>query len=160
MSSELLPIIVKVHGKTYNVLPLSPGLNALRTNADLILPPPAAFANMKGSSSPQYPRFTSTGCNWTAVFAAIRQPLNLWDCWGPGNLGDYSSVDSLWDAWDTGRIVVGVGQKPPLRLVEEEWGEKKKTDTQKGRQQMWRIKGNTLVGRHLLRSSCSVFSRS
>ena len=146
----LTPVTVTVLNKTYTVLPLSPGPTPLRTNADLILPASVAFTDLKDSSVPRYPTFTARSCNWTSVLSMVRQPQHLWTCWGPGSLGEYDTIEALWEAWDVGRTVPGVGQKPPLRLIEEEWGEKKKTATQKGRQQVWRPKGNNTVRTHVL----------
>ncbi|KAF8268134.1 hypothetical protein EI94DRAFT_1700470 [Lactarius quietus] len=36
--------------------------------------------------------------------------------------GDYPDIKSLWQAWEEGMFVEGVGCTPPLRLIDEKWG--------------------------------------
>ncbi|THH15033.1 hypothetical protein EUX98_g9527 [Antrodiella citrinella] len=145
-SSELVPQLVQHAGTQYTVLPLSPGLNPPRTNMDLILPPAAAFRALdpralSNATPPQYPVFTHITCNWSAILKAIKQPSQVWSTWCPKSLGAYVDIQAVWDTWDVGCIVPGVGHMPPLRLIESEWGGLKST-TGKGRQQLWRPKNN------------------
>ncbi|KAH9049989.1 hypothetical protein EDB84DRAFT_1585396 [Lactarius hengduanensis] len=93
----------------------------------------------------RYPAFTSRNCNWTSVFAMIKQPALLWKAWRPESLGSYPNVRLLWQAWDEGTLIEGVGRKPPLRLVDEEWGSQKHWQTSKGRLPSWRPHQNASV---------------
>ncbi|KAH8997106.1 hypothetical protein EDB86DRAFT_3153509, partial [Lactarius hatsudake] len=67
----------------------------------------------------------------------IKQPALLWKVWQPESLGSYLNVRLLWQAWDEGTLIEGVGRKPPLRLVDEEWGLQKHWQTSKGRLPSW-----------------------
>jgi hypothetical protein len=138
-----LPILVTHTGGTFYVLPLSPP--PLRTPFDLILPPPIAFCAPGGSSSAQYPAFDTGHCSWHAIFKLILQPDMLWDTWGPRSLGAYPDVKSLWETWDEGASVDGVGRGPPLRLVESEWGRHEDKRTGKGKLPAWRPRKNKTV---------------
>ncbi|KAF8259286.1 hypothetical protein EI94DRAFT_1468862, partial [Lactarius quietus] len=89
-----------------------------------------------------YPTFTPASCGWHAIFGCISQPALLWDCWGPRNLGDYPDVLTLWKSWDEGMKIEGVGQLPPLRLVDARWGCHKDTRTQRGHLPAWRPRKN------------------
>jgi hypothetical protein len=120
-----------------HVLPLSPGPSPPRTAFDLVLPPPEAFC-LPNVTQPQYPAFAASNSNWQAIFGLIQQPAFLWQCWGPGSLSDYPNIKTLWQAWDEGEVVCGVGRRPPLRSVEKEWGAKVDQRTNKGRLQSWR----------------------
>jgi hypothetical protein len=121
---------------TSHVLPLSPGLSPPRTAFDLVLPPPEAFC-LLNVTQPQYPAFAASNSNWQAIFGLIWQPAFLWQCWGPGSLSDYPNIKTLWQAWDEGEVVCGVGRRPPLRSVEKEWGAKVDQRTNKGWLQSW-----------------------
>jgi hypothetical protein len=142
----LLPLVVSHLGSVYHVLPLSPGPLPPRTFADLIIPDPIAFCDIMSTSPPSYPPFTAMNCLWQVMFTHIRQPQHLWSCWGPKNLGDYPSIEMLWQAWDEGSFVSEVGHQPPLRLVEKQWGHQEDQRTGKGQLQVWRPhKDNTVM---------------
>lgn len=144
--SVLIPFCIYHNAVKYTILPLSSGPSAPRTNLDLILPPAAAFAQPRDTSNhAQFPLFTLANCNWKSVLSMIKQPAEIWPTWCPKSLGSYSSLQEIWDAWDTGTTVDGVGHKPPLRLIELEWGDRKNERTGKGRQQTWRPKHNQKV---------------
>jgi hypothetical protein len=136
------------NSKTYAVLQLSPGPSPPYTAFDMnhmILPEPAAFCDPMNMSIDQYPTFTSRNCNWTSIFAMIKRPALLWKPWRPESLGNYLNVKLLWQAWDEGTLIEGVGRKPPLRLVDKEWGSQKHQQTSKGRLPSWRPHQNASV---------------
>ncbi|KAF8258495.1 hypothetical protein EI94DRAFT_1483438, partial [Lactarius quietus] len=124
-----------------HVLRLSPGPTAPPTPFDIILPPAAAFCRDVERQA-QYPKFTPANCGWHAIFECIAQPALLWDCWGPGSLGEYPDVLTLWKSWDEGLRVEGVGQRPPLRLVDAQWGCHRDVRSQKGHLPAWRPRNN------------------
>lgn len=138
--------VVSVHheGSKYHVLRLSPGPLAPPTPFDIVLPPAAAFASDQTAET-AYPSFSASSCGWQALFSLIIRPDFLWDCWGPGNLGEFSDVSSLWKCWDEGAVIEGVGRKPPLRMVETEWGSRKDKRSNKGHHAAWRPRQNTTV---------------
>lgn len=138
-----LPILVTHAGGTFHVLPLSPP--PLCTPFDLILPPPIAFCAPGSASSAQYPVFNTGHCSWHAIFKLILQPDMLWDTWGPWSLGAYPDVKSLWETWDEGASIDGVGRGPPLQLVESEWGHHKDKRTGKGKLPAWQPCKNEMV---------------
>jgi hypothetical protein len=131
------PILVIVGSERFHVLPLSP--SPIRTSFDLILPPPAAFHHPSHPSmySPSFPTFDTAHCTWQAIFKMILQPTLLWDCWSPKALGAYLDVKSLWEVWQEGALIEGVGRAPPLQLVEAEWGRHEDKRTGKGRLPAW-----------------------
>lgn len=111
---------------------------------DLVLPPPLAFtepskqrfilfklfsyhARYNLSDSPQLfwpPELGQRAVSWDWVYALIRQPKLLWECWRPHALDSYASVEVQWIAYNTGESVVDdigapVGVKMPLRQVEQ-----------------------------------------
>jgi hypothetical protein len=136
------------NSKTYAVLQLSPGPSPPYTAFDMnhmILPEPAAFCDPMNMSIDQYPTFTSRNCNCTSIFAMIKRPALLWKPWRPESLGNYLNVKLLWQAWDEGTLIEGVGRKPPLRLVDKEWGSQKHQQTSKGRLPSWRPHQNASV---------------
>jgi hypothetical protein len=45
---------------------------------------------------------------------------HVWASWHPGNIGEYRSIKELWAVWHEDTIIDGIGQMPPLQLVEEE----------------------------------------
>ncbi|KAH9171726.1 hypothetical protein EDB89DRAFT_1969777 [Lactarius sanguifluus] len=137
--SEHVPILVRHASGTSYVLPLSP---PLRTPFDLILPPPAAFCAAETPAPALFPSFDTACCTWPAMFKMISRPDLLWDCWGPRSLGAYPDTKSLWEAWDEGTSVEGVGRAPPLRLVESEWGRHEDQRTGKGKLPAWRPRMN------------------
>ncbi|KAF9233922.1 hypothetical protein BU15DRAFT_53242 [Melanogaster broomeanus] len=98
-------------------------------------------------SAARFPQFSVRNCSWHSIFELVAQPRYLWASWHPGNLGDYQTVKQLWMAWDEGTIVEGVGQLPPLQLVEKEWGRTKDLSTNKGRRQVWRPHNDNNVRR-------------
>jgi hypothetical protein len=138
--------VVSVHhkGSKYHVLRLSPGPSAPPTPFDIILPPAAAFVSDQTAET-AYPSFSASSCGWQALFSLVIHPDFLWDCWGPGNLGEFSDVSSLWKCWDEGTVIEGVGRKPPLRMVETEWGSRKDKRSNKGHHAAWRPRQNTTV---------------
>ena len=141
--------VVFVHhkGSKYRVLRLSPGPSAPPTPFDIILPPAAAFAPDQTAAT-AYPSFSASSCGWQALFSLVVRPDFLWDCWGPGNLGEFSDVSSLWKCWDEGADVEGVGRRPSLRMVEAEWGSRKDKRSNKGHHAAWRPRQNTTVYLH------------
>ncbi|KAF8264719.1 hypothetical protein EI94DRAFT_1591979, partial [Lactarius quietus] len=80
---------------------------------------------------------------WTSIFAMVKQPALLWKAWWPESLGNYLNVKLLWQAWDEGTLIEGVGHKPPLWLVDKEWGSQKHQQTLKGHLPSWRPHQNT-----------------
>lgn len=141
----LVPRHVCSSTRTYTVLPLAHGVNPPSTHADLILPQPVAFQDRKsarrGGAPPAYPVFTSETGTWEQVLRQILQPEHMWECWAPRSLGSYDSVRALWQAWEHGSIIEGVGCTPPLRLIDSEWGTRIKDVSKgitKGKQQLWR----------------------
>ncbi|KAF8573697.1 hypothetical protein K439DRAFT_1243182, partial [Ramaria rubella] len=91
-----------------------------------------------------YPEFGRL-CTWQTLLELIRDPLWMWDCWGPDTLGGYLTCNDIWRAWTVGALVDGVGQKAPLQMVERQWGAKKNLVTKKGLQQTWRPTSDTNV---------------
>jgi len=139
ITHDLIPFILKKDQTLYNLLPLTPGVSPPRTSFDLILPEPEAFVEMGSPPMPvKYPPFTSRSCSWQAILGLVRQPARVWRYWAPGNLGTYSSFAALWQAWDEGEKVDGVGCKPALRLIEAQWGQNKSKHTNVGRLPAWR----------------------
>ncbi|KAH8983823.1 hypothetical protein EDB86DRAFT_2772428, partial [Lactarius hatsudake] len=89
-----------------------------------------------------FPSFDTARCTWPAIFKMISRPDLLWDCWGPRSLGAYPDTKSLWEAWDEGTSVEGVGRAPPLRIVESQWGRHEDQKTGKGKLPAWRPRMN------------------
>ncbi|KAG1885859.1 uncharacterized protein F5891DRAFT_969345 [Suillus fuscotomentosus] len=114
---------------------------------DLIIPSAEAFCDPITASVPQFPQFTARNCSWSSIFEMVKQPSLLWACWHPRNLGEYHTIKQLWAAWHEGTIVDGVGQMPPLQLIEQEWGGTKDHLTRKGRRQAWRPHNDNNVRR-------------
>ena len=139
----LTPFIV-AHSKenVYCILPLTPcvpGLAQTRSSRDVILPPPEVFSPLNASVSPAYPAFHTQNCTWNAVLSLVQQPHLLWTSYAPKNLGEYADIKSLWQAWEEGMSVEGIGCMPPLRVIDERWG------SCKGRRAVWRPQGDALV---------------
>lgn len=146
MATSLAPMQVTHLGRSFHILPLSSTTPvSFRSGRDLIIPPPEAFSNPITASAPQFPPFSARTSNWTSIFEMVKQPCFLWNCWRPGNLGEYGSIKELWTAWHEGTAVEGVGQLPALQLVEQEWGGTKDKSTNKGRRQAWRPHNNNNV---------------
>ncbi|KAH8995286.1 hypothetical protein EDB86DRAFT_2804633 [Lactarius hatsudake] len=141
----LTPVSIVHDGKTHTALRLLPGPSPPYTPFDMVLPEPVAFCDPMNMTVDRYPTFTSRNCNWTSVFAMIKQPALLWKVWRPESLGSYPNVRLLWQAWDEGTLIEGVSRKPPLRLVDEEWGLQKHWQTLKGRLPSWRPHQNASV---------------
>jgi hypothetical protein len=141
IESGMMPLHV-VHadsGRSFYVLPLSPTMPAnFRSGRDLIIPSAAAFCDPVTASVLEFPPFTTRNCSWGSIFEMVKQPHFLWTCWRPANLGEYHSIKELWAVWHEGTIIHGVGQIPPLQLVEEEWGGTKDRATNTGQRQTWR----------------------
>jgi hypothetical protein len=72
-----------------------------------------------------------SSCTWNSVLSLIKQPPLLWTVYAPKNLGDYADIKSLWQAWEEGITVEGVGYTPPLQVIDEQWG------SCKGRRAVW-----------------------
>jgi hypothetical protein len=137
-SNNLCIVVVNIKNICFNVLRLSAGPTAPATPFDIILPPAAAFYKAADSVGAPYPSFTAATCGWHAIFECIVQPSLLWDCWGPGSLGEYPDITSLWKSWNEGAVIKGVGQRPPLRLVDAQWGCHKDQRSKKGHLPEWR----------------------
>ena len=131
---NLTVVVINIKNHCFNVLRLSPGPMAPPTPFDIILPPAAAFCNTADSDGAlsRYPSFTA------AIFERIVQPSLLWDCWGPGSLGKYPDITTLWKSWNEGAVIDGVGQSPPLHLVDTQWGCHKDQRSNKGHLPAWR----------------------
>ncbi|KAN0139096.1 hypothetical protein V8E53_003098, partial [Lactarius tabidus] len=139
---------INAHSLLFHVLRLSPGLTAPPTPFDIILPSAVAFcdgADKLEANQAQYPKFTPASCGWHAIFERIARPALLWDCWGPGSLGEYPDVLALWKSWDEGMMVEGVGQRPPLRLMDARWGCYTDVRSRKGHLPAWRPRNNENV---------------
>ena len=146
--NNLCVVPINAHGHHFHILRLSPGPTAPPTPFDIILPSASAFcdgAKKSEANQAQYPKFTPASCGWHAIFERIAQPALLWDCWGPGSLGEYPNVLSLWKSWDEGMMVEGVGQRPPLRLVDARWGCHKDVRSSKGHLPAWRPRNDDNV---------------
>ncbi|KAH9011297.1 hypothetical protein EDB84DRAFT_1247410, partial [Lactarius hengduanensis] len=136
--NDLCVVAIDTNNCHFNILRLSPGPTAPPTPFDIILPSAAAFCNGADKSHAQYPTFTPATCGWHSIFERVAQPTLLWDCWGPGSLGEYPDVLSLWKSWDEGARIEGVGQRPPLRLVDARWGCRRDVRSMKGHLPAWR----------------------
>jgi hypothetical protein len=146
--NDLCVVPINAHSLLFHVLRLSPGLTAPPTPFDIILPSAVAFcdgADKLEANQAQYPKFTPASCGWHAIFERIARPALLWDCWGPGSLGEYPDVLALWKSWDEGMMVEGVGQRPPLRLVDARWGCHTDVRSRKGHLPAWRPRNNENV---------------
>jgi hypothetical protein len=139
MTPGMKPVCITHAGRSFYVLPLSPMMPAdFRSGRDLIIPSAEAFCNPVTTSVMEFPLFTTRNCSWSSIFEMVKQPRFLWASWHPGNIGEYRSIKELWAAWHEGTIIDGIGQMPPLQLVEEEWGGTKDRMTNAGRRQTWR----------------------
>ena len=92
-----------------------------------------------------YPIFKTNHCTWQAIFSMIACPELLWDCWAPKSLGSYTSIKLLWKAWEEGESVEGIRHRPPLRLIDSEWGWRKDQRTGKGKLPAWQPHNNEQV---------------
>ena len=127
-------LMLVVHGnKTYHVLLLSP---PLQMPFDHILPPPDAFC-AAGTPVPSYSIFKMSQCTWQGIFGMIAHPELLWNFWAPKSLGSYMSIELLWEMWEEGELVKGIGHGPPLRLVDSEWGWCEDQRMEKGKLPAW-----------------------
>jgi hypothetical protein len=114
--------ITHLKGLIYCVLPLLPSVSGQRqtqSTCDLILPPPEAFSPPNTLISPAYPTFHTQSCTWNSVLSLVEQPPLLWTVYAPKNLGDYADIKSLWQAWEEGMTVEGVGCTPPLWVIDD-----------------------------------------
>ena len=129
---QILPVIFQKMGKVYHVLRLTPPNPALDNLIlhDPILPSPTAFRDA------QFPSFYNS--TWQHIFEKVTHPVAMWEVYAPRNLGDYHDVRDLWQAWDEGSFVEGVGRLPALRLIEARWGTLKNKETNKGKYAQWR----------------------
>jgi len=148
------PVAVVHNSKNYSVLRLSPGPLSPYTPFDMILPEPAAFCEAMSMSLARYPTFMARNCNWTSILAMVKQPALVWKCWRPNNLGDYENIKCLWQAWDEGTLIEGVGRLAPLQLVDKEWGSQKNQQTSKGRLPSWQPHQDTTVSVHFFNLVC------
>ncbi|THU86651.1 hypothetical protein K435DRAFT_782772 [Dendrothele bispora CBS 962.96] len=141
--NSLIPYVVKIsEHRSYFVLPLAPGV---RTAHDMVLPDASAFydSSLKQDIY-QYPPFTleSGAFTWQSMFKLVKRPVVLWNVYKPRNLGEYGTVKALWDVWDSGATIEGIGRCPPLRFIDESWGSRKdKNGT--GKFPLWRPKNDT-----------------
>lgn len=131
-TNNLCVVSINANNRRFHVLRLSPGPTAPPTPFDIILPPAATFFSGIDGLQAQYPVFTPATCGWHAVFECITQPALLWDCWGPGSLGEFPDVLTLWKSWDEGAAIARVGQMPALQLVDACWGCHKDVRLNKG----------------------------
>jgi hypothetical protein len=104
------------------LLPRVPGLDQNQSSRDLILPLPEAFSPPNAPVSPAYPAFHTQNCTWNSVLSLVQQPHLLWIVYALKNLGEFADIKSLWQAWEEGMTVEGVGCTPPLRVIDERWG--------------------------------------
>ena len=126
----------------YHILPLTPFAphgQPVRTPHDLILPPATAF------SSSAYPIFTTSDCTWQYILDRVVNPSTLWSSYAPGSLGEYPDVKSIWQAWDEGAYIKGVGCKPAVRLVDVRWGNLESQETGKRKYSSWRPRNDNKV---------------
>ena len=107
-----------------------------------IIPPALAFCGpLTLESNAVFPNFPRDSCNWPELMKLIQQPRLVWRCWEFKDLGQWSSLAELWEAWDEGAAIPGIGRCPPIRLVEREWGEGVHADRGTRREQQWREVG-------------------
>ncbi|KAF8195063.1 hypothetical protein BJ912DRAFT_847445 [Pholiota molesta] len=140
--SKIIPIAIQKTGKIYHVLRLTPpnlsnGQESVQILHDPILPPPTAFRDS------EFPSFYNS--TWQHIFERVVNPVALWEVYAPKNLGDYNNMGDLWQAWDEGSFVEGVGRLPALRLIEARWGTLKNQETNKGKYAAWRPHKNDRV---------------
>ncbi|KAN0126226.1 hypothetical protein V8E53_015271, partial [Lactarius tabidus] len=143
--NDLCVVPINAHSLLFHVLRLSPGLTAPPTPFDIILPSAVVFcdgADKLEANQAQYPKFTPAGCGWHAIFEHIAWPALLWDCWGPGSLGEYPDILALWKSWDKGLMVKGVGQRLPLCLMDARWGCHTDVCSRKGHLPAWQPRNN------------------
>jgi hypothetical protein len=143
--NNLCVVAINAKNQCFHVLRLSPGPVAPPTPFDIILPSAATFCDGVDKLQAQYPTFTPASCGWHAIFERITQPTLLWDCWGPGSLGEFPDVLTLWKSWDEGTMIEGVGQRPPLRLVDARWGCHRDMRSKKGHLSAWRPRNDDNV---------------
>ncbi|KAH9008641.1 hypothetical protein EDB84DRAFT_1247856, partial [Lactarius hengduanensis] len=86
-----------------------------------------------------FPPFHTHNCTWSSVLSLVQQPLLLWPGYAPKNLGEYPDIMTLWQTWDEGVLIEGVGCMPPLRLIDERWG------SCIGQRARWRPHGDPLA---------------
>ncbi|PBK79151.1 hypothetical protein ARMGADRAFT_951218, partial [Armillaria gallica] len=79
-----------------------------------------------------YPSFHPTQATWQAVFMVVVQPMAIWTVYAPKSLGGYCTVCELWQSWDEGTIIEDVGCLPPIRIIDEKWGNLKNKQTGTG----------------------------
>ncbi|KAH9474890.1 hypothetical protein JR316_0013358 [Psilocybe cubensis] len=97
------------------------------SQVDLVLPSASAFTEQ---GQPQFfwpPVFGQTSVTWNQVFALIKQPEHLWDCWKPSKTLDKYNLHDQWACWSVGEGVNDADGnqtaiKPPLREVERHFG--------------------------------------
>jgi hypothetical protein len=139
---KMIPVAIQKTGKIYYVLRLTPPdlsdcHQSLQILHDPILPPPTAFRDS------EFPSFYNS--TWQHIFERVVNPVALWEVYAPKNLGDYNNMGDLWQAWDEGSFVEGVGRLPALRLIEARWGTLKNQETNKGKYAAWRPHKNDRV---------------
>ncbi|KAJ7234260.1 hypothetical protein C8J57DRAFT_1531801 [Mycena rebaudengoi] len=92
----------------------------------------ALFSPAKGYSNDVYARsgavnpvwppiFGQNSVAWPEIFPLIHDPHSLFDIWKPSKSMNEITLAEVWKAWSVGEAVDGpvLGQKPPLRLVEQ-----------------------------------------
>ncbi|KAJ7198510.1 hypothetical protein GGX14DRAFT_374030, partial [Mycena pura] len=129
----------------------------VHTQVDLVLPSARAFYDPAAHRNLLPPFLGQQGVTWNAVFSHIRNPDGLWDVWGPKTVGQYASVDELWELWTEGEYTykdnVRSGKKPPLRDVEQRFGDTWRTSrTLKIHKQWERLRE---IPEYITRASCS-----
>lgn len=145
---KIIPVAIQKAGKIYYVLRLTPpdlsdSHQSVQILHDPILPPPTAFRDS------EFPSFYNS--TWQHIFERVVNPVALWEVYAPKNLGDYNNMGDLWQAWDEGSFVEGVGRLPALRLIEARWGTLKNQETNKGKYAAWRPHKNDRVSAFLAR---------
>ncbi|KJA18036.1 hypothetical protein HYPSUDRAFT_117238, partial [Hypholoma sublateritium FD-334 SS-4] len=75
---------------------------------------------------------------WQHILEKVVHPVAMWEVYAPRNLGEYNDTGDLWQAWDEGSFIEGVGRLPALRLIEARWGTLKNKETNKGKYAQWR----------------------
>lgn len=107
-----------------NESPHVPTTPRARSQVDLVLPPAAAFTKPGQVNLLWPPVLGQKSVHWDQVFAPVKQPELLWDCWKPLKSLDQFNLEELWACYSLGEPVfnadgVQTGIKPPLQLVEK-----------------------------------------
>ncbi|KAF8219526.1 hypothetical protein L208DRAFT_1382990 [Tricholoma matsutake] len=119
--SPILMTMVYMKWRTQLFVPTTP---RARSQVDLVLPPAAAFTKPGQINLLWPPVLGQKSVHWDQVFAPVKQPELLWDCWKPLKSLDQFNLEELWACYSLGEPVfnadgVQTGIKPPLQLVEK-----------------------------------------